>query len=129
MARTCSSSSRPTEIGERRTWKALVPIIAPGQVLLDVRVHPLDDRDDDDQEADGDDDAEEGEEGAELGAPDGLEREPEGLAEGHGGKIDGKAEEQAEGGQDLAPSSRFALRPIRTSAPPPDPAARPCSAG
>ena len=54
-----------------------------GQVLLDVRVHPLDDRDDDDQEADRDDDAEEGEEGPELGAPDGLERETEGLEEGH----------------------------------------------
>ena len=83
MTRTCSSSSRPTEIGVRRTWKALVPIIAPGQVLLDVRVHPLDDRHDDDQEADGDDDAEEGEEGAELGTPDGLEREAEGFEEGH----------------------------------------------
>ena len=38
-----------------------------GQVLLDVGVHPLDDRHDDDQEADRDDDAEQSEEGAELG--------------------------------------------------------------
>ena len=50
-----------------------------GQVLLDVRIHPLDDRDDDDQEADRDDDAEESEEGAKLARPDGLEGEPEGL--------------------------------------------------
>jgi hypothetical protein len=34
MARTCSSSMRPMEMGPRRTWKVLVPIIEDVSVSL-----------------------------------------------------------------------------------------------
>ena len=34
ITRTCSSARSPTEIGERRTWNALVPIIAPVRFSL-----------------------------------------------------------------------------------------------
>ncbi len=34
MTFTCSSSSRPTEMGVRRTWNALVPITAPVRFSL-----------------------------------------------------------------------------------------------
>ena len=61
-----ASSISPSWIGERRTWNAFVPIIAPARFSLDVRVHPLDDRDDRDEERHGHDDAEQREERAEL---------------------------------------------------------------
>ena len=47
-----SSSKTPMLIGMRRTWNAFAPISASAIVLLDVRVHPLDDRDDGDEEGD-----------------------------------------------------------------------------
>ena len=86
IARTCSSSSSPTEIGPRRTWNVLVPIMLDRERAAHVRVHPLNDGDDDDQEGDGDEDAEEGKEGPELAGPDRLDRQAEGLGEGHGCK-------------------------------------------
>src|SRR5882762_3539766 len=55
-----------------------------GQPLADVRVHPLDDRDDRDQKGDGDDDAEQRKEGSESVAPDRLEREAECFVQRHG---------------------------------------------
>ena len=66
-------------MGERRTWKALVPIIAPARFSLTYAFIPWITATTTTRNADGDDDAEEREERAELGAPDGLEREPESL--------------------------------------------------
>ena len=88
-----------------------------GEVLPDVGVHALDDRDHDDEKAHRDDDAEEREEGAQLGAEDRLEGEAEGFGRGAwAGTVNGH---------------RFTVHPsaIRTSAPPPDPAATPCWRG
>ena len=57
-----SSSKRPTLIGMRRTWNAFVPDQRVGDVLLHVRVHPLDDGDHRHEKRDGHDDAEQREE-------------------------------------------------------------------
>ena len=54
------------ESATRRTWKAFAPIIASAMFSLDVRVHPLDDRDHRDEKRDGDDDAEQREERPQL---------------------------------------------------------------
>jgi hypothetical protein len=62
--------------------KRVGPDDGPGNVLLDVRIHALDNRDHGDQEPDGDDDAQEGEEGTKLGAENGLHRQLKGFVEG-----------------------------------------------
>ena len=55
--------------------------------FADVRIHPLNHRDDGDEKRDRDDDAEQRKERTELVAPDGLQGEADGFVERHGWKL------------------------------------------